>query len=36
MPKKIVTYERPAEEEEHEPMLDADLEALMEEPVDED
>lgn len=36
MPKKIVTYVREEKQEEHEPMLDTDIESLLEEPVDED
>lgn len=36
MPKKIITYARDDESEEHEPGLDADIESLLEEPVEED
>ena len=36
MPKKIVTYMREEKHEESEPSLDADVEALMDEPIEED
>lgn len=36
MPRKIITYVREEKQEEHEPTLDADIESLLEEPVDEE
>ncbi len=36
MAKKFVTYVRDEESEDHEPTLDADIESLLEEPLDDD
>lgn len=36
MPRKIVTYVREEKHEDHEPTLDADIESLLEEPVEDD
>lgn len=36
MPKKIITYVREEEAEEQEPGLDADIESILEEPVDDE